>query len=98
MLDYTKEPRGVPADPEQLATAWAYYKRHEDPPGVWVTWAADDEHSPDGPGEWQFGTSTADGPSMVESFGERDRDEGHQYARAAAWAWYDRRPILDGPV
>jgi hypothetical protein len=93
---------GVRSWEEALAAAWTHYKASHDPPGIVVIRVADDDRfAPDGdpPGRLVFGDE-ADGDVrkvaawlLVEVCLERWHD-GYKTtatARAAAWAWHDRR-------
>jgi len=96
---------GVRSWEEALADAWTHYKASHDPPGIVVIRVADDDRfAPDGdpPGRLVFGDE-ADGDVrkvaawlLVEVCLERWHD-GYKTttaARAAAWAWHDRRLAL----
>jgi hypothetical protein len=66
---------------EAIAAAWASHKLHNDPPGVVSSW--DDE-----PGAYLH----VDGRCVAALDGGHDPKV---VARAAAWAWYDRRLELE---
>lgn len=66
---------------EALAAAWAHYKAHNDPPGMW-SGQARGEH----PGGYGYALMESSHEHPLEADFERIDD-----ARAAAWAWYDRR-------
>ena len=82
-----------------ISDAWAHYKRHNDPPGLTVAWEPADEHrDPDGAGDWEVtlisptGTTTVVWWRSVEAKGAVvEIGTVSVAARAAAWAWYDRR-------
>ncbi len=90
-LDYSKPPPGWdvagPWPAGLIVAAWKDYKREHDPPGMWttrsseVTEAYGDQTWEAGPAELLNGT----GPTWIGQYGSRPE------ARAAAWAWYDRR-------
>lgn len=63
-----------------IAAAWAHYKAESDPPGL-QTWEGHDD------AYWRFGVER-EGVSRPGAFGEQSE------ARAAAWAWHDRRHAL----
>lgn len=64
-----------------VVAAWAHYKARHDPPGMWVEMS---EH-----GNWAWGTRDLGCHDWVDSFDDPERER--EAARAAAWAWYDRR-------
>lgn len=70
-----------------LAAAWAHYKNRNDPPGLCITvdpFTGDDEY-------W-FAADPAPGVFAATMPGGPAENEAE--ARAAAWAWYDRRLAL----
>lgn len=103
MLDYSKPPPGYRIDDVDATAglavsrhAWAHYKAEHDPPGMWTEYEADDPHfEPDGAGEQSFGVTLANGQRLtLDSDGSSGPDDGRDHARAAAWAWHDRRLAL----
>ncbi len=72
------------SEAEALAAAWAHYKAHNDPPGMW-SGQARGEH----PGGYGYALMESSHEHPLEADFERIDD-----ARAAAWAWYDRRLAL----
>lgn len=105
-LDYSKPPPGYRVEADSLgiwgwegggdcfdsvvgegdarASAWAHYKASNDPPGMW-SGQARGEH----PGGYGYALMESSHEHPLEADFERI-DE----ARAAAWAWYDRRLAL----
>jgi hypothetical protein len=78
-----------------LAAAWAHYKAEHDPPGFLIT--GDEEADAGGPGcaAWLL----PDGLAAVGSaVGYHDGYTATADARAAAWAWHDRRHALAGQI
>lgn len=70
---------------EALADAWAHYKARHDPPGMVIAHI--------------WGGGFAWGPrvdSNEVAFDEHGATADDDAARAAAWAWYDRRLALAG--
>ena len=70
-----------------LARAWAQYKREHDPPGM--------RTRPWGGGGWavcyRLGVEQVPGPRSVIVQDDGSMWASETDARAAAWAWYDRR-------
>ncbi len=72
---------------EALAAAWSHYKREHDPPGVEVfVWPK--EKASDPPTAW---CAALRGKVHFAAF---EGDKGEAEARAAAWAWHDRRRAI----
>ena len=93
---------GQPLRWHTIASTWAYYKAHSDPPGMTVAWEpADDCCGAVGAGDWEVTLGSPDGTTMVAWWRTAEsKDAGAESgalraaARAAAWAWYDRRLTL----
>jgi len=74
----------ITTESDALAAAWAHYKSEHDPPGMW-SGQARGEH----PGGYGFALMGSDHGHPIEADFERIDD-----ARAAAWAWHDRRRAI----
>ena len=77
------------SEAEALSAAWANHKAHNDPPGMWIERVRPPEYAPRGTTSVWW-TYYAGGGGLLCLFAKPDE----VVARAAAWAWYDRRLAL----